>query len=143
MGDNLTPEQRRRSMANVRNKDTGLELLVRSRLHRAGLRFRKNVRHLPGSPDIVFPKAKVAVFVDGDFWHGYRFEERKDRMPLFWREKIGKNRDRDQRADKALHLLGWEVVRIWQHDIQSDVDGVVSRIGACVRTAGPSRALPH
>lgn len=120
-------------MASVRNTDTGLELLVRSRLHRVGLRFRKNVRHLHGSPDIVFPKAKVAVFVDGDFWHGYQFEEWKDRVPLFWRDKIAKNRDRDEKADDALQLLGWNVVRIWQHEIESDLDGVVSKIGSIVK----------
>lgn len=136
MGDNLTPEQRRRSMSRVRNKDTGLELLVRSRLHRAGLRFRKNARHLPGSPDIVFPKAKVAVFVDGDFWHGFEFEEWTERVPHFWKEKITKNRNRDRKADSALDLLGWKVVRIWQHDIESDVDGVIARIGSCVRPSG-------
>ena len=133
MGDNLTPEQRHRSMSRVRNKDTDLECLVRSSLHRAGLRFRKNVRDLPGSPDIVFRRAKIAVFVDGDFWHGYQFQDWQDRVALFWREKIAKNRDRDQKANKALESLGWKIIRVWQHDIESDVHAVVARIASDVK----------
>ena len=73
MSDNLTPTQRSYCMSRVKGKDTSIERLVRSELHKRGFRFRKHVKTLPGKPDIVFPKAKVAVFVDGDFWHGYDF----------------------------------------------------------------------
>ncbi len=73
MPDKLTPEQRSFSMSRIKGKDTGLELRVRSALHKRGLRFRKHVRELPGKPDVVFRKTRVVVFVDGDFWHGYRF----------------------------------------------------------------------
>ena len=73
MPDNLTPEQRSYCMSRIKAKDTGLEVKVRSALHKKGLRFRKNVKELPGTPDIVFKKAQIAIFVDGDFWHGYRF----------------------------------------------------------------------
>ena len=73
MPDNLTPAQRSYCMSRIKGKDTGLELRVRSELHKRGLRFRKHLKELPGKPDIVFTRAKVVVFIDGDFWHGYRF----------------------------------------------------------------------
>jgi DNA mismatch endonuclease (patch repair protein) len=71
--DNLSPEARRKCMSSVKNKDTDLEVRLRSGLHRDGFRFTKHVRSLPGSPDLVFSRVRVAVFIDGDFWHGYRF----------------------------------------------------------------------
>ncbi|MFN2454863.1 MAG: hypothetical protein ABR577_11650 [Pyrinomonadaceae bacterium] len=81
MRDHLTPEQRLRAMSNVKLKDGSLEMIVRSELHKRGYRFRKHVKSLPGSPDAVFPKEQIAVFIDGDFWHGYRFPA--------WEHKLG------------------------------------------------------
>src|SRR6476469_9829315 len=92
VADNLTPAQRRRCMSSVRTKDTDIEQAVRSALHRRGLRFRKHVRDLPGRPDIVFSRARVAVFVDGDFWHGYDFDTWRGGLSEFWRNKIETNR---------------------------------------------------
>ena len=92
MTDNLTPQQRSYCMSRVRGRDTGLERIVRSALHRQGFRFRKHVSDLPGRPDVVFPRAKVVVFIDGDFWHGYRFPLWERQIPPFWRAKISKNR---------------------------------------------------
>lgn len=108
-------------MASVKGKDTGLEVMVRSELKRRGLRFLKHVKSLPGCPDVVFPKQKLAVFIDGDFWHGYRFPTWRRTLPKFWREKIGKNRDRDRRNFAKLRRLGWRVLRIWQHEIERDL----------------------
>jgi DNA mismatch endonuclease (patch repair protein) len=128
MPDNLTPDQRRRSMQRVRNKDTNLEVAVRSELHRRGYRFRKHLRSVPGSPDVVFTRAKVAVFVDGDFWHGYRFDDWKDTLSPFWSAKIAKNIARDVKTDAELEARGWLVVRVWQHEIKADLSSVVQRI---------------
>ena len=102
--------------------------MVRSELHRAGLRFRKHVVSLPGKPDIVFVKARVAVFPDGDFWHGYRFPQWEHPLPKFWRKKIDETRKRDQRNFAKLRRVGWRVIRIWEHSIEKDVDGVVRKI---------------
>lgn len=128
MADNLTQEQRSYCMSRVRSKDTGLEMMVRSELHKNGLRFRKHVRELPGKPDVVFSSAKVAVFIDGDFWHGYQFRQWKASLSSFWREKISTNRKRDERNFAELRGLGWRVIRIWGHEIKTDLTGVVNRI---------------
>ena len=128
MADNLTPEQRRYCMSRVKGKDTGLETSVRSALHRRGLRFRKHVKDLPGKPDIVFRRLKVVVFVDGDFWHGYRFPAWEHKLSEFWRKKISQTRKRDVKNHRKLREMGWTVIRLWQHDLKRDFDGSISRI---------------
>lgn len=117
----------------MRNRDTALERPIRSALHRRGLRFRKHVRELPGSPDVVFPRARVAVFVDGDFWHGYRFPAWEHKVTDFWRVKIRKNRERDRRNFRALRRMGWKVIRIWQHQMKRDLQSCIRKIQAAVR----------
>lgn len=128
MADNLTPEQRKRAMSSVKQKDTDLEKIVRSELHRQGYRFRKNVKDLPGKPDVVFRKAKVVVFIDGDFWHGYRLPAWEYKLSDFWKEKIRKNRKRDQKNFRKLRKDGWQVIRIWQHEIKRDLDSCIAKI---------------
>jgi len=131
--DNLTAEQRRYCMSQVKGKDTGLEKAVRSELHKRGLRFRKHTGKLPGKPDIVFIKAKVVVFLDGDFWHGYRFPQWEKTLAKFWRNKIGETRKRDQRNFAKLRRMGWQVIRIWEHSIDRDLNGVIRKICAALR----------
>lgn len=133
MPDNLTPEQRSYCMSRIKGKDTGLEVRVRSALHRRGLRFRKHVKELPGRPDIVFNKARVAVFVDGDFWHGYRFPSWEDKVSDFWKKKINKNRERDAANHRRLRQMEWTVIRLWQHEVEEDFDACIDRILAAVR----------
>lgn len=133
MADNLTPQQRSFCMSRIKGKDTGLEMRVRSALHRRGLRFRKHVKELPGKPDIVFSKARVVVFVDGDFWHGYRFPLWKNNVSDFWKIKISKNRKRDTGNHRKLRQKGWTVVRVWQHEIKVDFDICIDRIITVVR----------
>ncbi|GAI13555.1 unnamed protein product [marine sediment metagenome] len=128
MTDNLTPEQRKYCMSRVKGKNTSIEKLVRSRLHKLGYRFNKHVKVLPGNPDMVFPRKKVVVFIDGDFWHGYRFPLWKDEVSLFWQDKIGKTRARDQRNYRKLRNMGWRVIRIWQHEIKKDLDSCINKI---------------
>jgi DNA mismatch endonuclease (patch repair protein) len=132
--DNLTLEQRSYCMSRVKGKNTGLERLVRSALHKRGYRFQKHPSGLPGKPDIVFPRAKVAVFVDGDFWHGYRFPLWRETMSDFWQRKIAANRDRDRRNFARLRDSGWRVLRVWQHQVKGDLETCVQRIVAAVQS---------
>jgi DNA mismatch endonuclease (patch repair protein) len=120
MADHLTPIQRTRAMKRVKLKDGSLEKLVQRELRSKGLRFRCHVRNLPGRPDIVFPKEKVAVFVDGDFWHGWRLPAWEHKLSKFWRDKLRTNRARDQRNFRRLRTTGWKVIRIWQHELKRD-----------------------
>jgi DNA mismatch endonuclease, patch repair protein len=133
MADNLSPAARSYCMSRVRSRDTNLEVLLRSALHRSGLRFRTHVRTLPGRPDIVLSSARVAIFVDGDFWHGFRFPAWESSLAPFWRQKIQRNRHRDQRNFRRLRRQGWIVVRIWQHQIESDLPRCVERVRLVAR----------
>lgn len=117
MADRLTPEQRSCAMKRVKLKDGSLEKLIQYELRAAGLRFRRHDRALPGCPDIVFPNERVAVFVDGDFWHGWRLPRWESKLSKFWRDKIRANRARDQRNFRRLRAMGWVVIRLWQHEI--------------------------
>ena len=128
MPDNLSVRQRSYCMSRVRNSDTSLERAVRSALHRRGLRFRKHIRTLPGNPDLAFPRQRVVVLVDGDFWHGWRFPCWRNQISPFWQVKIEKNRRRDVRNMRRLRAMGWTVVRIWQHQIERDLNSVTERI---------------
>ena len=128
MPDHLTPEQRSRAMKRVKLKDGSLEKLVQRELRARGLRFKRHVRALPGSPDIVFQEQKLAVFVDGDFWHGWRLPAWERKLSPFWRDKLRTNRERDQRNFRRLRALGWKVIRLWQHQVQSDIRACVARI---------------
>jgi len=117
-------------MSRVKGRDTGLERVVRSELHKRGYRFRKHVKNMPGKPDIVFVNKKVVVFLDGDFWHGYRFSQWERNLSKFWRKKIGETRKRDQRNFAKLRRMGWRVIRIWEHSIDRDLNGVIRKICA-------------
>ncbi|MDQ3256746.1 MAG: very short patch repair endonuclease [Acidobacteriota bacterium] len=131
----MTPEQRFRAMSRVKLKDGSLETIIRSELHRRGYRFKKHVKTLPGSPDAVFPKEKIAVFIDGDFWHGYRFPAWEHKLKDFWKEKIKANRRRDQKNFRKLRRMGWRVIRLWQHDIKRDPESCIVRVIAAVTEA--------
>lgn len=136
MPDTMTPEQRSRCMSRIRSKDTTPERMLRSALHQRGLRFRKHVAALPGSPDIVFTRAKVAVFVNGDFWHGYRFRRREARLSDYWRQKIKRNRARDAANFRTLRAAGWRVVRVWEHEVKHDTIGSAERISRIIAARG-------
>lgn len=103
-------------MAAIRGADTKPEMIVRRGLHRLGLRFRLHDRGLPGTPDLVFPRRRVAVFVHGCFWHGHdcSLGVRPRTNADFWKEKIGRNQQRDQAAEVALNRAGWRVATVWE-----------------------------
>jgi DNA mismatch endonuclease, patch repair protein len=133
MSDPLTVTQRSYCMSRVRGKDTKPEVLVRSALHKRGLRFRKHMKELPGRPDVVFTRAKICVFIDGDFWHGYDFETWEEKLTPFWQKKIGDTIERDRRNFSALREMGWRVVRVWTHDVRKRFDIIVEDIYAAVK----------
>jgi DNA mismatch endonuclease (patch repair protein) len=115
-------------MSRVRTKDTDLERLVRSELHRRGFRFRKHLKSLPGCPDLVFTRQRIAVFIDGDFWHGYRLPEWEPKLKPFWRDKIRRNRQRDLSNFRKLRRRGWHVIRLWQHELKRHFERCIGRI---------------
>src|SRR5438094_851699 len=113
-------------MQRVRRRDTGAELALRRALHRRGLRFRVHRRELPGSPDIIFPRLRLAVFVDGCFWHGCPEHCVAPKAnATFWAEKIAGNRERDRRKDALLAQRGWKTLHVWEHE---DPQAVAARI---------------
>ena len=128
MLDIMSAEKRSLLMSKIRGKDTCIEISLRSQLHKLGYRFRKNYKILPGKPDVVFTSEKVAIFVDGDFWHGYRFPSWSDRLTPFWKNKIDANRKRDLKNFTKLRRKGWIVIRIWEHEIEQDLDKCVTEI---------------
>jgi DNA mismatch endonuclease (patch repair protein) len=130
MPDNLSKEQRSYCMSQVKGKDTSLERLTRSALHHRGYRFRKHMASLPGKPDIVFPKQRVAVFVDGDFWHGWRFPSWRRKLSPWWQKKIEATRKRDQRNIRQLRSKGWLVIRIWEHQLKNNFRNAIDSIAA-------------
>lgn len=123
------PEITHKIMAAVKSRDTRPELTLRRALWSKGLRYRVNVKTLPGKPDVVFTRAKIAVFCDGDFWHGHNWairgfgslaEELKQYTP-FWRDKILYNVKRDDENTAKLRADGWVVLRFWESDIKVNV----------------------
>jgi len=109
-------------MSSIRGKDTKIELLLRKSLWRSGIRGYRVAMKLPGRPDIVFSKYKVVVFCDGDFWHGYKFDEWKERLSPHWLNKIQRNIERDKKNDKNLKDDGWTVLHFWEWEILDDVE---------------------
>lgn len=118
----MTSEQRSRCMAAIKGKDTKPEMIVRKYLFSRGLRFRVQVRKLPGNPDIVLPKYKTVIFVNGCFWHGHvgckYFRLPKSNVE-FWKEKIERNIERDRESMQALLDLGWKVIRVWECELRN------------------------
>lgn len=127
------PLTRSEAMARVRSKNTAAELTLRRALWEKGLRYRVHAK-LPGTPDLVFPGPRVAVFVDGCFWHGCKLHYTAPRANReFWAAKLARNISRDARVDLELAGLGWTVLRIWEHEVERDCAGVVGRIDQAVR----------
>lgn len=120
MVDTVAPETRSRMMSRIRGESTSPELLVRSYLHSAGLRFRINDRRLPGRPDLSFVKPRVALFVHGCFWHrhrGCRFACTPATRADFWSAKFSATVERDARVERQLRELGWRVLTVWECEL--------------------------
>ena len=128
-------------MAAIRSKENRTERALRQVLHRRGFRFRKYCRHLPGNPDIAFPTERVAVFVDGDYWHGRVLRERGEVALLvsiknanvdYWAHKFQRNVSRDDAATLALERDGWQVLRYWESDVKRDLEGTAEHVAVVV-----------
>ena len=122
-----------RHLSTIKSVNNRGERMLRSALWQMGFRFRKPVRNLPGKPDIVFPRQRVIVFCDGDFWHGRNWRKDKRRLSAgpnapYWVAKIQANINRDVRRSKELKQLGWRVVRVWDSDVRMNPDQAVCKI---------------
>jgi DNA mismatch endonuclease (patch repair protein) len=119
--DTYPPEVRSRVMARVKGRDTGPELTLRRALYALGLRgWRCHRKNLPGKPDLSFGRARLAVFVDGGFWHGHPSKYWPGRTSAYWDQKIARNQARDKRVDEELRAMGWAVVRLWDFEVEKD-----------------------
>ena len=129
--DHLSPEKRSELMSRINSTETEPEQLTRSLLHRAGYRFRKNVSDLPGTPDVVLPKYDTVIFVHGCYWH--RHDCRKGRsVPSknreFWLEKFERNVERDAENEEALRERGWQVLTVWECELNDDPIAAVGQL---------------
>lgn len=133
MADVLTKEQRKKNMQNIRSQNTKIEVILRKTLWHKGYRYRKNYKELPGKPDIVLTKYKIAIFCDGEFFHGKDWEVLRPKLERsnnseFWINKISRNRERDDEINKQLLFMGWTVIRFWGNDIIKSLDECVKVI---------------
>jgi len=129
MTDFLSPETRSRVMARIRSRDTKPELRLRRTLWREGFRgWRCHAKGIPGKPDLAFTRWKVAVFVDGCFWHGHPDFFTPGKSGEYWDQKIARTRERDQEANTALASLGWRVLRFWDFEIELELDYCIDRV---------------
>lgn len=128
-------------MSRVRGKDTGLELKLRKALWAAGIRgWRCHVRSIVGTPDLVWKGRKVVVFVDSAWWHGHPSRWKRGKRPGFWDEKISDNKRRDASVNRALRHEGWAVVRIWDFEVERDLDECVRRVDSALADSCGRRA---
>lgn len=131
---NSAPETRKR-MASVHLKHGKAETALAKALWRKGHRYRLNYKGLPGSPDIAITKQKVAIFVDGEFWHGYDWEHKKEKLKAnrqYWIEKIEENIARDLRVERCLHSQGWLVLRFWEKEVKRNLDRCVQAVESAI-----------
>lgn len=138
MVDHLSKAGRSRNMAAIRAKNTKPELALRSALREAGATgYRLHRKDLPGRPDVAFVRWKVAVFVDGVFWHGHPDHWDPDKASSdYWREKIARNIERDREADALLAEMGWRIVRVWDLDVRDRLDESVALVLRALHAAG-------
>jgi len=128
MADNMTREVRSRVMSNIRSVSR-LEDKIAQKLWRSGLRFRRNVKSLPGKPDIAIKKYKIAIFVDSCFWHSCPEHRVMPKSNVdFWEKKFQTNKRRDEKVNEYYLSMGWHLLRIWEHEFKSDFDAAVEKI---------------
>lgn len=131
MSDSISPEHRSWNMSRIRGKDTKIEVLVRKYLFSKGFRFRKNDKRYPGKPDVVLPKFKTVIFVNGCFWHqhpGCKNATIPKTRTEFWVQKLNKNISNDNRNQDLLREMGWTVIVVWECELEKDFEGVMKSI---------------
>ena len=121
----LSKTQIHNIMSHIRSEDTKAEIILRKALWHKGLRYRKNYKHLPGTPDIALTRQKIAIFVDGDFWHARGHQDSPGEQVAtnkeYWQKKLARNVERDKDVTDELTELGWLVLRFWESDIKKDL----------------------
>ena len=115
-------------MSSIRSKNTNFEIAVFKELRKRAVRFRTHNAALPGKPDIILKKTMAVIFLDSDFWHGWRYDQWKDSLNDFWRNKIETNRKRDLKNTGKLKRLGWRVLRVWEHQLGKNFDLTIDKI---------------
>lgn len=119
-------------MSRIRSRDTKAEVSLRKTLWHLGFRYRKNYRKLPGTPDIALTRQKIAIFVDGDFWHARKYRKQPGDMVAsnkrYWKKKLSRNVERDKEVDDALTQEGWLVLRFWESDVQKNLEACVKNV---------------
>jgi DNA mismatch endonuclease, patch repair protein len=127
--DTFTKKKRSEIMSKIRSKNTKAELLVFKELRKKGVNFQKHYKSAVGKPDIALPRKKIAIFIDGDFWHGYRFNKITSKLPKkYWLKKIENNIKRDRKGRAQLHKKGWRTLRLWEHEIFNDTKKSIDKI---------------
>ena len=127
--DKFDKETRSRIMSAIRSKNTFPEKIVFQALRKRKIYFQKHYKRVIGTPDIALPSHKKAVFIDGDFWHGFRYPLWKKRLKShFWYKKIERNRARDTKYHRKLRNMGWRILRVWEHQIIKDFDRTIEKI---------------
>ncbi|MGN0940760.1 MAG: very short patch repair endonuclease [Selenomonadaceae bacterium] len=128
----MSAEQRSYVMSRIRSHDTKAEVMLRKALWHAGLRYRKNYRKIPGTPDIALTRQKIAIFVDGDFWHARGHEahpgEEVRSHHSYWAQKLARNVERDLEVNDALTELGWLVLRFWESEVKRSLKSCVDEV---------------
>lgn len=133
MSDIFEKKKRSKVMSSVASEDTDIELAVRKRIWHDGYRYRTNVEDVPGTPDICHKEKQVAIFIDGCFWHGCpQCKKIPNSNSSFWLKKIERNRKRRKEVRYKLKNQGWEILEIWEHEIDEDIERVVTKIEDCL-----------
>ncbi|MDD5251417.1 MAG: very short patch repair endonuclease [Patescibacteria group bacterium] len=135
MPDKFSKEVRSRIMSCIRGTNTGIEMTVFRYLRSRRIYFRKHYKLAAGRPDVSVPSRRIAVFIDGDFWHGYRFPAWRAKLPEYWQKKIAGNRARDRRNFAKLRRDGWLVVRVWEHSLKRRPEETLRFIATVMRKA--------
>ena len=132
MPDTVSKERRSEIMSHIKSKDTSIELIVRRKLHSLGYRYKIHCKGLPGKPDMVFTKKRIAIFIHGCFWHGHdtgcRYSHKSQTRKEYWDSKISKTQQRDVEHTKTLCENGWKVVAIWECELKTDIDATVNKL---------------
>ncbi len=140
-----TTEERSKIMANIKGKNTKAEVVFRKALWASGIRFRTHVKNMPGKPDIVIQKYRLAVFIDGSFWHGFQWQKKKPAIKTnaqFWIPKIERNMQRDLNNKRKLEEAGYTVMRFWDHDIKTDLKRCLNQVLLYIESA-KDRPIPE
>ncbi len=126
-----TTVQKSKAMSKIKGQNTKPEIILRKALWALNMKYRINVKTLPGKPDILMRKYKLAIFVDGEFWHGFNWEDKKARLKSntgFWIPKIERNMQRDKENFEKLTEMGFHVLRFWEHEIRKDLEGCIQKV---------------